>query len=378
MAFTIPNNPDAFNTHQAEIDKADIDILVAAFAGDGVISGCAVTAQGSPDMTVAVAAGQVQIGGVLATVSSGNVNIGAADGSNPRFDLITVNNSGTKACTAGTAAASPVFPTIPANSIVLAAVYVPTADTTIATNQITDKRCFVKSHVVASIWMPDAPPATAGAADDEYADASGGVPSGWTEVDHGTGLTVTEDEAGLKLASTAAQGNAGIYKAIPAGDFTVWTKVALSAVGLTDFMPGGLVLWEDAANSAGDLRVFYMEASAADVKVIIQAWTAYNAFGSSVASFSISVDTLPAHVYLRIRRTGTTYAFDVSLDGLGWFRIHNTAALGITPTHVGPAINTSSHASGSLVGRFSFFRYVASDVGIGGLMEGDRLKVLRS
>lgn len=143
MAFTIPNNPDAFNAHQAEVDKVDLDIIIQGIKGEGVVTGCAVTAQGSPDMTVAVAAGYVAIGGALAAVSSGNVTIGAADATNPRIDLITVNNSGTKACTAGTAAASPVFPAVPASSVAIAAVYVPATDTTIASNQITDKRVFV-------------------------------------------------------------------------------------------------------------------------------------------------------------------------------------------------------------------------------------------
>lgn len=143
MAFTIANLADVFHENQAEIDSVDLGILVAALAGNGVIEGCAVTAQGSPDMTVAVAAGYVRVDGKVAAVLSGNVTVGTADGTHPRFDLITVNNAGTKACTAGTAAAEPVFPAIPANSVVIAAVYVPASDTTIASNQITDKRVIV-------------------------------------------------------------------------------------------------------------------------------------------------------------------------------------------------------------------------------------------
>jgi len=158
MPFTIPNEADAFNQNQAEVDKVDIDILVAGIGGDGVVSGCAVTAQGSPDMTVAVAAGVVKIGTTVVAVTSGNVTIGTADSTNPRIDLITVNNSGTKACTAGTAAAQPVDPAIPANSVVLAAVYVPANDTTIATSQITDKRVLLPSAVqLPETATPSAP-----------------------------------------------------------------------------------------------------------------------------------------------------------------------------------------------------------------------------
>ena len=143
MAFQILNQADAANADQAEPDSVDIDILVAAFAASGVVSGCAVTAQGTPDLTVAVASGTALVAGASVAVTGANATIGAANGSNPRFDLITINNSGTIATTAGTAAANPVFPAIPANSIVLAAVYVPALDTAINSNQITDKRILI-------------------------------------------------------------------------------------------------------------------------------------------------------------------------------------------------------------------------------------------
>ena len=143
MAFTIPNEADAFSANQAEPDSVDFDILVAGYSASGVLSGCAVTAQGTPDMTVAVASGFVIVAGVVAAVTGANATIGAADGSNPRFDLITINNSGTIATTAGTASSNPVFPAIPASSIVLASIYAPATDTAIETNQITDKRVFV-------------------------------------------------------------------------------------------------------------------------------------------------------------------------------------------------------------------------------------------
>jgi hypothetical protein len=160
MPFTILNEADAFNANQAELDKVDFDILTAGIDSDGVLTGCAVTAQGSPDMTVAVAAGTIKVANKVVAVTAGNVTIGTADGTNPRFDLITVNDSGTKACTAGTAAAQPVFPAIPASSIVLAAVYVPASDTTIATNQITDKRAVISEIVplIAQASVPTAPP----------------------------------------------------------------------------------------------------------------------------------------------------------------------------------------------------------------------------
>lgn len=152
MAFTIPHESDAAFGDQAELDKGDFAILVAGIAGDGVISGCAVTAQTTPDMTVAVAAGTVVVGGQQANVAAGNLAIGAADPTNPRFDLVTVNSSGTKAVVAGTPAPNPVFPAVPSGSVVLAAVYVPAGDTAIQQNQIVDKRVFVEPPATPSGW----------------------------------------------------------------------------------------------------------------------------------------------------------------------------------------------------------------------------------
>lgn len=142
MTFVIPNAGSAAFADQAELDAVDIEMMTVPYNGPtGVVgTGCAVTAQGTPDMTVAVAAGSVRIKGRKVTVAGGNVTITAANATNPRFDLITVNTSGTLAATAGTAAAEAEFPAIPANSIVLAAVKVPANDTAINSNQITPKQ----------------------------------------------------------------------------------------------------------------------------------------------------------------------------------------------------------------------------------------------
>ncbi|MEA3484020.1 MAG: hypothetical protein U9R65_18940, partial [Pseudomonadota bacterium] len=143
MPFTIPNHADAFHAFQASPDSVDFDILTAAFQGEGVVAGCAVTS--NSNMTLAVASGVVAVDGARATVTGANVTVGTADTSNARIDLVTVNSSGTLAVTAGTAAAVPQLPDIPSTSVVLAAVYIPVDDTVLATNQITDKRVFINN-----------------------------------------------------------------------------------------------------------------------------------------------------------------------------------------------------------------------------------------
>lgn len=186
MAFTIPNLADAGFPDQAEPDKVDIDIIVAALNRTGVVSGCAVTAQGTPDMTVAVASGTIAVAGAEVAVTSGNVTITTAHATNPRIDLVVVNNSGTKSVTAGTAAADPVMPAIPANSVVLAAVYVPANDTAINSNQITDKRMMIYNLAAAYQALSEK-----------------GAASGYASLSAGT--KVVEDPANATATPTASK-----------------------------------------------------------------------------------------------------------------------------------------------------------------------------
>lgn len=143
MGFKIISNDLAENPAIQSV-WYDIDTVIVerGTAGVGVLSGCGVTAQGSPDMTLAVAAGTIQAaaGAAPVTVSSGNVTIGAASGSNPRIDLVSASASGVKTVTAGTAAASPKPPDLPSGHIALALILVPTSATTITTARISDRR----------------------------------------------------------------------------------------------------------------------------------------------------------------------------------------------------------------------------------------------
>ena len=149
MAWTIPDKGEGDNDLQSILFQEYLDILVAGIQGiDCVLFGCAVT--GGADMTPAVAKGAVLSNGVMFAVTAGDVTIGTADATNPRIDLIVVDSSGAKQVRAGTAAASPKPPARSANDVVLAAVYVPAADTSIETTKCVDMR--VISRTPCTIW----------------------------------------------------------------------------------------------------------------------------------------------------------------------------------------------------------------------------------
>lgn len=144
--LNVPNKAAASYPRQAGVFSDLFASIAAAIAGDGVLLGMGVAAQGSPDMTVAVAAGQVRIGGFFPFYAGANVAIAAADSTNPRFDLIVCDYNGTVSRVAGTAAATPVPPDIPANSIELAQVHVPAGATSITNPMIVDKRLVVADY----------------------------------------------------------------------------------------------------------------------------------------------------------------------------------------------------------------------------------------
>lgn len=141
MSFTLPDKGEGQNDIQSIFFQEYLEALAAGISGvDCVLSGGACTAQGSPNMTVAVAKAGVLSNSVMFAVAGANATIGTADATNPRIDLVVITASGAIATRAGTAAAAPKPPARTANDVVLCAVFVPANDTTISSDQITDLR----------------------------------------------------------------------------------------------------------------------------------------------------------------------------------------------------------------------------------------------
>jgi hypothetical protein len=140
-AWTVPDKGEGDHNHQSIMFQEYLEVLSDGLQGNNfVLSGCALT--GGADMTPAIAKGAVMTAGVLKPVTAGDVTIGTADATNPRFDLVVVNSSGTKAVRAGTAAAVPKPPARTANDVVLYVCYVPANDTSIETTKCVDMRVF--------------------------------------------------------------------------------------------------------------------------------------------------------------------------------------------------------------------------------------------
>lgn len=143
--FEIPDNDVAAFPIQSQLFFFDFEVIRRAHAGYRIISGCEVTAQGSPDLSVHVAAGVIRPGdSSRVAVVADDLVVDAADATDFRIDIISVSNTGVLTITTGSAqtlaACKP--PTLPANHIALALVYVPPTATIVDSDQIKDRRLF--------------------------------------------------------------------------------------------------------------------------------------------------------------------------------------------------------------------------------------------
>lgn len=160
---------------QASSHPADTDRLVleSLFRRQGVVKSTdmAVTQNGTPNMSVNVAAGSVVIDGTESATqgfyhfmndATLNVAIAASHATLPRIDLIVAKvqdaqysgatNAGSIVAVTGTAAASPVAPSAPANSVILAQIAVAAAVTSITNANITDLRPFATQPPACRVY----------------------------------------------------------------------------------------------------------------------------------------------------------------------------------------------------------------------------------
>ena len=164
--------------HPAENDRNTTTNAIWYSAGVVDNGDLLVSQQGTPAMGVSVAAGRALIEGTQTATQSfyiafndaaTNVSIASADPTNARIDLIvvtvqdsyyggTVNNQVIFQAVTGTPSGSPVAPSAPANSLVLARVAVAANATSIVSGNITDFRTFASesdTHITSSSTTAD-------------------------------------------------------------------------------------------------------------------------------------------------------------------------------------------------------------------------------
>jgi len=210
-------------------------------------------------------------------------------------------------------------------------------------------------------WMVDAPPNTANSLDDEFS----GSLSGWSTFDPGSsGITSTTTNNRLVLNQGTFSGdkNAGLFKNAPtasSGDYqyAFWTKASWVSADATNFPICYIFIAEDAAGDPNNTDLWNIgiirENNA--FRNHAQAWNNFSSYGSAVQEFTYAQSS-----YLRIRvsyaasSNTTTYGFDKSDNGEGWFQVTSRTYTGHLK-HIGLGIN-NVQGSTEFYGLFDFFR----------------------
>jgi hypothetical protein len=164
-------------------------------------------------------------------------------------------------------------------------------------------------------WEPDAPPENPSVYDDEFND--GVLDPAW--LSSGSGVA-SEINTYLKLDTASKM----IYKSIPSGDFTIWTKLSIS--GFPQFLNYGQSLIGVQAGNGSLWTVGLGVSSTNQVALGVFQWTGF----ISWVSTPVSINVNPINdIYVSIRRSGTTLTFWSSTDGITYNRIYTVADPGV-------------------------------------------------
>jgi hypothetical protein len=200
-------------------------------------------------------------------------------------------------------------------------------------------------------WDVDLPPSVPGSIDDEFED--GTIPGAWEYI-NSTAWTESTGSARRTETSQVDYEVRGIAQALPAGDFTIVTKMSVSFTPNTGDYGIGLALFESDEDHNVTICGFYTIYDDAPVIGYMKHADGARSYWTSAAgryTDYISGEWL----YLRLRRSSTTYYLDWSADGSNWLG-NDTIPVAFTPTKVGVAL--VNYAAGtSLMAAFEFFRY---------------------
>lgn len=250
-----------------KIYHVELNNKVAAYKGNGVLTGLGITAQSTPSMTLDVAIGKCHVDNEIYTESSGTtVVIGTAHATHPRLDLVCYDTSaGAAAVTAGTASATPIPPDIPSGDILLALVSIPATDSAIENSQIDDSRLFVRPSALIFSASDNLKKS-----DDASSNQSGTSYTKEKEFDTlPDDLLSNDSELRIKFDLASAHITVTAYGRIYKNGVAVGTEQTTTSTSYVTFS-------EDISNlSAGDLIQLYTKTSAFGNPVYVQNFRAY-------------------------------------------------------------------------------------------------------
>ena len=123
-------------------------------------------------------------------------------------------------------------------------------------------------------------------------------------------------------------------QAVPVGDWTIEAEILTPDITAAAFVGGQLILTNGTtATSATDVRFIFGPNNSLTVNRLNVSRFVNNVFSASITDYQFT--TPRDHMFVRIRKSGTTFAWDWSQEGKTWHQIGSTGALGLTPSHFG-------------------------------------------
>jgi len=227
-------------------------------------------------------------------------------------------------------------------------------------------------------WNPYAPPASPSSYDDEFNGEEGaGAPTGWTEYDVSSVLTVSEEERGLQFLKTSTtQDICGVYKDVPVGwDHTVYTKIDIAQYQSGDTQ-AGIFFSEDIAGNPTtcDHEFFGIFIGGAGYGVRRAYFTDYNSLDSEAGQ--IHAPPIGNSFFLRVRCivepiADSNYKFGYSTDGRSWFDVYSTTRV-FAPAEFGLFVRTNQTSTNQII-HFPFFRVDTSTGNPDSTLPADRV-----
>lgn len=214
--------------------------------------------------------------------------------------------------------------------------------------------------IIKYSYDPDRRPTTPSSLDDEFDDGS--LAAKWT-LFNPAGITLTTTEAAgllqLQAATDPGDNVTGYFQTLPSGDFTIVTKVSLTAQRI-DNNVCGIMLLEDATGnpSTTDILTMQLRISVTDAPCAVRAarWSQYDTF---LTSYILHSGLNLTDAYLRMRRLSTTLFYEFSSDGIGFCSIVNNTQP-FAPAECGIFVN-NGNTGATLNAFFDFFRYKNSN-----------------
>lgn len=202
------------------------------------------------------------------------------------------------------------------------------------------------------IVLPDIPPATKNALDDEFIDAAtlpGGGAAAWTWVNQGgTTLEIVMGKLTVSLPAVNAQNVRGIIKTLPAAPWEFTIKCTMNGPLATSHQVIGLFLYDSASTKC---KTFGFGFSTTQ-RMRVNDWNSPTSHNAQL----FTVDCFLYASYLRIKDNNTNWIFSASNDGINWFVVltqpRNTF---LTANRIGVEFYFEA-ASGTMVSTADFFR----------------------